>query len=170
MGKTARDWSMLDMRALWVGVGLTALTLVSAVPLGPGPFTPLTLLGGTLYVSGLLLLGMPILILKRRGDVARGDSFVNTETLVTTGLYGLVRHPQYLGWMTLAASVPLYTQHAVSLALAVMAVSATAWGFRDLDRFETEVFGEEYRRYAERVPGFNLALGVARALRRGSRP
>ena len=36
----------------------------------------------------------PIFILRRRGGVAQGESYVQTTQLVDTNLYAIVRHPQ----------------------------------------------------------------------------
>lgn len=154
------------MRWMWVGLILTALDLIGALVWGQGPSAALALFGGCLWIAGLLLLASPILILRRTGGVAAGERFVDTTTLVTTGLYGVVRHPQYLGWLVLASAVPFYTQEPLSLALAVVSIAATWWGFRDIDTWELTVFGEAYAEYMGRVPGFNLPLGVWRALTR----
>ncbi|TLM89635.1 MAG: isoprenylcysteine carboxylmethyltransferase family protein [Actinobacteria bacterium] len=161
-----RDWSRLDMRWMWVGAVLTGANLIGALFWQQGPTIWLAYLGGALWAAGLLLLAAPIWILKRRGDVESGRSFVETTTLVTTGLYGVVRHPQYLGWLVLACAVPFYTQEPASVALGAASVAATAWGFRRIDEWEITVFGDEYRRYAQRVPGWNPVAGVWRLARR----
>lgn len=163
---TQRDWSKLDMRWMWVGVALTGLDLVGALVWDQGPNEAVALLGGALWISGLALLAAPILILRRKGGVSAGKRFVDTTKLVTTGLYSVVRHPQYLGWLVLASAVPFYTQEPASAALAVASVAATWRGFRGIDAWELSVFGAEYAEYMRRVPGFDLPLGVWRALAR----
>lgn len=161
-----RDWGELDMRWMWVGMVLTASNLLLMVWWQQGGIRLLALLGMALYAFGLVLLAVPIVILRRRGGVARGAAFVETSRLVTSGLYGVVRHPQYLGWLAMTAAAPLCTQRPVAAALAVASACTTAYGFRLIDAWEIKVFGEEYVDYMQRVPGFNLPLGLWRALRR----
>ena len=47
----------------------------------------------------------PIIIFKRRGGVSKGDAYVHTTKLVTDGLYGVVRHPQYTAGLLLILSL-----------------------------------------------------------------
>ncbi len=161
-----RDWTKLDMRWMRAGLVLTALDIVSALLWLQGPSTILAAVGGVLWVFGLSLLAAPIIILRRAGGIPPGQPFINTTRLVTTGLFRLVRHPQYLGWLVLAAAVPFYTQEPASVALALAAVAATAWGLRGVDEWERGVFGEAYAEYMRQVPGFNLPAGIYRALTR----
>ena len=57
------------------------------------PFT----LGWLVWAAGMVLVMAPIVMFPRRGGVSRGKSFVHTTQLVDTGIYAVVRHPQYLG-------------------------------------------------------------------------
>lgn len=38
----------------------------------------------------------PIFSLKSKGKVTKGKSYINTTVLVDSGLYAIIRHPQYL--------------------------------------------------------------------------
>ena len=63
----------------------------------PGFYLPLFILGWVVWAAGMALVMAPIIMFPRRGGVARGKSFVHTTRLVDTGIYAVVRHPQYLG-------------------------------------------------------------------------
>ncbi|MBD3189501.1 MAG: DUF1295 domain-containing protein [Candidatus Heimdallarchaeota archaeon] len=110
-------------------------------------------------LSGILGI-LPIIILKIKGGVKKGESYVNTSKLVTTGLYALIRHPQYLSFMLLSTSITLITQSWISLILnGVIIVLTYLWGWR-ADKSLLEKFGEEYKEYKEQVPRFNLLFGI----------
>ncbi|MGC9332703.1 MAG: hypothetical protein ACP5JJ_01030 [Anaerolineae bacterium] len=51
------------------------------------------------WLVAMVLIFLPMLTLHRKGQVPSGESFVRTETLVDSGIYALVRHPLYLGWV-----------------------------------------------------------------------
>ncbi|MFK7957419.1 MAG: methanethiol S-methyltransferase [Lysobacterales bacterium] len=68
----------------------------------------------------------------------------------TPGLYRVVRHPLYVGWIIVAWATPTMTiAHAVfALLLTVYIVAAIQLEERDLVHYH----GEEYRRYQQQVP------------------
>jgi len=54
----------------------------------------LFIIGWVVWAFGMVLVMAPIIMFPRRGDVAKGKSFVHTTRLVDTGIYAIVRHPQ----------------------------------------------------------------------------
>jgi len=74
--------------------------------------------------------------------------------LVTTGLYGFVRHPIYLGIFIFLWTLAIMTANLLVL-LATLALLAVLYASID----EEEVilidrFGDEYREYKKRTPRF----------------
>jgi len=55
------------------------------------------IIGWIVWAFGMVLVIAPIVLFPRCGGVPKGKSFVNTTQLVDTGIYAIVRHPQYLG-------------------------------------------------------------------------
>lgn len=116
-----------------------------------------------LRISGLALLACSIAL--RIVAVARlGTGYsVNLgvrsgQPLVTTGLYGVVRHPGYLSLMIGFLGVALCYRHLFSsLLCVVLPALAIAWRIRVEEAILEEAFGEEYRAYRARtraiVPG-----------------
>ncbi len=97
---------------------------------------------------------------KKRGGVEKGKSYVNTTKLVDRGPYALVRHPQYLGGILFTLSITLWTQLLISLILSIIIIVLICqWTYVE-DRNLIEKFGEEYKRYIERVPRINIILGL----------
>lgn len=111
---------------------------------------------------------LPMLVLKRSGSVPQGQAYVNTTTLVTGSVYGLVRHPQYLAGILLSIGLALLTQHWVSTLLVLPVYLGIEIDARGEDRRCEAFFGEAYREYMARVPRLDLVLGIWRALRAGA--
>jgi len=60
-------------------------------------YLPLNIIGGIVWAFGMVLVMAPIVMFPRRGGIGKGESFVETTRLVSTGIYTVVRHPQYTG-------------------------------------------------------------------------
>ena len=60
-------------------------------------YSELFIIGWLVWAFGMTLVMAPIVMFPRKGGVTKGKSFVNTTRLVDTGIYGIVRHPQYTG-------------------------------------------------------------------------
>ena len=53
--------------------------------------------GWVVWGIGMVLVMAPIIMFPRHGGVEKGKSFVHTTRLVDTGIYSIIRHPQYFG-------------------------------------------------------------------------
>lgn len=74
------------------------------------------------------------------------------ETLVTDGVYGVVRHPQYLG--IIIGTAAFLVQWPTIITAAMWPILTYAY-YRQARREEQEMeerFGERYRQYKQRVP------------------
>ena len=76
-------------------------------------------------------------------------------SLATDGLYGLIRHPQYLGlFVGLFGEGVVHWPTIFSLTLfPIIVVAYTLLAYRE-EKQMLEQFGDQYRRYRERVPAF----------------
>ncbi|NYT11381.1 MAG: isoprenylcysteine carboxylmethyltransferase family protein [Methanomassiliicoccales archaeon] len=124
--------------------------------------------GWVIWVISLILGWLPIFILKRRGGVPTGKGYVHTTRLVDSGLYSIVRHPQYTAGILLSISLILISQSWLILAIGVLVILLLYIDILMTDKHELEKFGEEYKLYMKRVPRTNFILGIIRLLRRGS--
>ena len=109
----------------------------------------------------MLLVIEPIIIFPRRGGVEKGKSFVHTTRLVNTGIYSVVRHPQYLGGIiSIFITTLLWYPHWLFGVLGVAGMIVLYFGAKEEDQRLIQQFGDDYERYMQSVPRMNLLVGV----------
>lgn len=122
--------------------------------------------GWALLVLSVFLIFMAGGEFRRKGGAPEGESIVHTTVLVETGVYSVVRHPQYLGFTLIVLALVALSQHPVSV---ICAALGCALFYRDILREEqmsVSKLGEDYRRYMERVPRLNILRGIYRRFSR----
>lgn len=148
-----------------LGSVLTAAQVLLWIVWGFGDIAWLAYAGLALWWIGVVFAWVPVIQLKRRGGVARGAQYVHTTVLVDTGIYAVVRHPQFLSWPVFSVALMLMVQRWTVVALGLVAMALVLWDFRDADADGIEKFGDAYRDYMRRVPGWNPAAGAWRRVR-----
>ena len=122
-----------------------------------------------LWTAGLFGV-LPIITLRQKGGVSKGKSYVHTTVLVDSGVYAIVRHPQGgVAGLLINLGVMFITRHWSVITLGVVALALTYTDTFKEDRYCIDKFGDDYRRYMQRVPRVNFVAGVIRLLRRGKR-
>ena len=164
-----KDW----MNILW-GTLITILGIV-CFPANPLVLTgvievqsylALTIVGWVVWVFGMVLVMAPIIMFPRRGGVSKGKSFVHTTQLVDTGIYAIVRHPQYTGGIyALFLTTFLWYPHWLFGVLGVIGTAVIYLSCREEDKLLVKKFGNDYIEYINRVPGMNFVAGIIRVLR-----
>jgi protein-S-isoprenylcysteine O-methyltransferase Ste14 len=117
-----------------------------------------------LMLSGLFG-WLPIYTFRRWGRV-EGHGYMRTSKLVDRGIFGIVRHPQYLAGVLMSIALPLVTWHWLVVVLGLVAVPIYYLNTYDEEAQCIEKFGDEYQDYMKRVPRMNFVLGLWRAIRR----
>jgi len=116
-------------------------------------------------VSGLLLAGVfifwPFYLLARHGGKS-APTYMQASVVVDRGLYAVVRHPQYLGYILLACGFALLSQHTVSVLLTIIAAVLFYAQAVQEEGACLAKFGDPYAQYCRRVPRFNVILGLFR--------
>jgi protein-S-isoprenylcysteine O-methyltransferase Ste14 len=129
-------------------------------------YLPLLIIGGVVWLVGMIMVMAPIVMFPRRGGVAKGKSFVETTKLVDTGIYAIVRHPQYTGGiLAIFLTTLLWYPHWLFGVLGVVGTVVVYLGCREEDKYLIEKFGNDYKRYMKRVPRVNFPLGIVRLVR-----
>jgi len=123
-------------------------------------------IGWIIVALGLFMGYLGVSTLKRSGGVPKGRSFIHTTAIVDTGIYTVVRHPQYLCWVLVSLGIILLSQHWIVAIIGVAAAMAVHMQARQDDPSLIERFGDDYRRYMQRIPRMNLLLGIIRLLGR----
>jgi protein-S-isoprenylcysteine O-methyltransferase Ste14 len=77
----------------------------------PSALGMLYYVGWIIWAVGIVLIFLPIFVFHRKGRVEKGESFVHTTVLVETGIYAIVRHPLYLGWLLMYSAIIFWSQH-----------------------------------------------------------
>jgi protein-S-isoprenylcysteine O-methyltransferase Ste14 len=141
----------------WVGYAISGgsialyMYLVSVLDV-PDSLRPLRYLGWLLLGLGVGLIVLSIVTLVRN----RGGG------LIEDGIYGIVRHPMYLGAMFCFSAYCFFVPHWLVLLIVLVNVGI-AYGFMlQGDRENVARFGAAYRHYMDTVPRMNLLAGILR--------
>lgn len=137
----------------------------------PGFYLPLFIIAWIVWAFGMVLVMAPIIMFPRRGGVPKGKSFIHTTKLVDTGIYAVVRHPQYTGGIyAIFITTLMAYPHWLFAILGVLGVTLTYISCIDEDKRLIQQFGDKYTDYIQRVPRVNIFLGVIRLWRQRQRP
>jgi protein-S-isoprenylcysteine O-methyltransferase Ste14 len=130
-------------------------------------YLPLEIIAWVVLAFSLVMVLAPMVMFPRWGGVPKGKSWVNTTRLVDTGIYAIVRHPQYAGgiYAIFLTNFLLYP-HWLFAVLGVAGAVVTYLGCVEEDKLLVKKFGDDYREYIQRVPRTNFWLGIIRLLRR----
>ena len=127
----------------------------------------LKVVGVVLWLVSLIFGWVPVVTLRRLGQVGAGKSYIHTEHLVDTGVYGIIRHPQYVAVAAVNVGLALISQHWLVILVGVPAFVLACVQIGRADQEGIAKFGDEYREYMKRVPRANFVLGVVRMAQRG---
>ena len=106
-------------------------------------------LGVLLYAAGGVLRLAPVFVLGRRFS---GLVAIQPEhRLVSSGLYGVIRHPSYLGLFLLSLGWGLAFRSGVGVILAVLTLPVLLARIEAEERLLSETFGAEYDAYRART-------------------
>jgi protein-S-isoprenylcysteine O-methyltransferase Ste14 len=165
---------MSETRFSWmtfVPVTFASLLFISQILVGMYLLSTVTQIevfayvGVALYILSGILFGMlPVLEFRKKGRVSPGKSYIHTTQLVETGVYSIVRHPQYVTFMLWAFAGMLLFQHWLIILLGVPIIPLTYLDLIRADNDAIEKFGADYAAYMRRVPRANFLLGIFRRL------
>lgn len=142
----------------WAEVGvvpepfLIAGASVALFVTSPQPGLATALPGVLLTTAGLLLIAWTF---RSWPSLHVGHGVLPDQKLLSTGAYGWVRHPVYVGGVLLWAALAVGFASLATAALTVLyVIPAYVLYARSEEAMMTEQFGDAYRRYAARVPRF----------------
>ncbi|TGD85737.1 isoprenylcysteine carboxylmethyltransferase family protein [Mycolicibacterium sp. CH28] len=106
-----------------------------------------SVLGDVLVVVGL---GMAMLVVYQNRYAAANITVEENQPLVSTGLYGVVRHPMYLGTLILMIGIPLALGSYWALLIVVPGCALLVVRILDEEKLLSEEL-DGYRRYMQTV-------------------
>lgn len=125
----------------------------------------LAYIGVGLYIFSGWIFGMfPIVEFRKKGGVKKGKSYIQTTKLVDTGIYSIIRHPQFTTWILWAIAGMLLFQHWIVILLGIPIIPLTYIDLLRADQRLIEKFGDDYKQYMQKVPRANFVLGIIRYL------
>lgn len=137
-------------------LGITFFLNIIVINLFPPTIGELVVVGYTILGIGALFFVLSVFTLRRRG----------TSNVVDSGVYGIVRHPMYLGAMVMFLSHIFLGQNWIVAIGTIVGIACCYLIILSGDQRNIEKFGDEYRLYMQSVPRMNLLLGVIRLQRR----
>lgn len=127
----------------------------------------LAYIGVGLYsFSGLIFGMLPVFEFRKKGGVTKGKSYIYTTKLVDSGIYSIVRHPQYVTFMLWAIAGMLLFQHWIVICLGIPVIPLMYVDLIHADKEGIKKFGDDYKQYMRKVPRANFLLGIIRVLKR----
>jgi protein-S-isoprenylcysteine O-methyltransferase Ste14 len=106
-------------------------------------------LGIAIFAAGGVLRLWPVFVLGRRFSVL--VAIQSGHTLVTTGIYRLIRHPSYLGLLLTALGWAFGFRSGVGLLLLALLIPPLLRRIHAEERLLDMQFGDEYRAYVKRT-------------------
>jgi protein-S-isoprenylcysteine O-methyltransferase Ste14 len=119
-------------------------------------------IGIAFMVPALILWIIPVMTLRSYGNISSQGSFLATTELVDKGIYRLIRHPQYLGFMILSIGMAFYFQLDMTIVISALTIIFLAFGIKEEEKLLVDQFGDEYQEYKKRVPSINVFLRLFR--------
>jgi protein-S-isoprenylcysteine O-methyltransferase Ste14 len=157
-GPTAETRTVQKIATLGTVASVVAVLVVSALDHRFGwsqvP-TPVVVLGGVLVAVGL---GMATLVVSQNNYAAATITVEAEQKVVSTGLYGLVRHPMYVGALIMMIGMPLALDSYWGLVTLVPGVAVLAFRIDDEEKMLREEL-DGYSEYTQKVH-YRLVPGV----------
>lgn len=119
-------------------------------------------IGYAFWGLGAIFGVVPIIQFKMHGGVKKGESYIKTTKIVSTGLYAIVRHPQYLAGIIISMALAFLSQHWVVDVLVIPIIVFTYIDTFNEDKRILTKFGEDYEEYMRKVPRLEPISGTIR--------
>jgi len=140
-------------------LGVTFFLNIIAINLFPSIIEELVAVGYTIFGIGAVFYILSVFTLRKKG----------ISRIIDSGIYGIVRHPMYLGAIIMFFSHFFLGQNWVVAIGTIVAIVCCYLIILSDDEQNIEKFGDDYRRYMKKVPRINLVLGVMRLLQHRKR-
>jgi len=141
---------------LMIILGIAFFLNIIAINLFPPIFEELVVVGYTIFGIGAVLYILSVFTLRRK----------SVSDIVDNGVYGVVRHPMYLGAMIMFFSHVFLGQNWIVAIGTIVALVCCYLIILSDEQQNLEKFGDAYKCYMQMVPRMNVFLGILRLLQR----
>ena len=107
----------------------------------------LSYLGWILLLLSVYFAIVPVYAFRKKAEVSKGKSYIHTKIIVDTGVFSVVRHPQYLSMLLVALGLILIVQHWLIFTFSVVSMILIYIGILKQDKILVRKFGDDYKRY-----------------------
>ena len=150
MKRTTKDNILMTISGITFFLNVIAINFFHPI------FEELVIVGFAILALGALFFVLSVFTLRRKG----------TSNIVDGGIYGVVRHPMYLGAMVMFFSHIFFGQNWIVAISTIVGIVCCYLIILSGDERNIEKFGNDYEAYMQKVPRMNLLLGLIRLLRR----
>ena len=160
-----KQWSRRTRLIVWGGaiVMLVLAWILSWFLTRPTAVRALWYVGWVVWVCGAILIILPLIMIYGR---SKSKGWIDTIPIVDSGIYSLVRHPLYLGWLLMYVVVIFFGQHWIPLVLGIAGIACVYLISVQEDMRLVVSLGDDYVRYMQKTPRMNILLGLVRVLQR----
>jgi protein-S-isoprenylcysteine O-methyltransferase Ste14 len=120
---------------------------------------------GFIFLSAIFGM-LPIFTFRMKGRIEKRKSYMHTTKIVTSGMYSIIRHPQYMAGILINIGLILISQHWLIIIIGVVSMVLIYLDALRADQNLILKFGKEYSDYAEKVPRLNFIAGIIRLIKR----
>jgi protein-S-isoprenylcysteine O-methyltransferase Ste14 len=136
-------------------LGIAFFLNIITINMFPGKIEELVIVGYGIFGIGASLYILSVLTLRRKG----------VDNIVDSGIYGIVRHPMYLGAMIMFFSHIFLGQNWIVATGTIVALVCCYLIILSDEEQSLEKYGDDYKRYMQRAPRINFVSGIIRLLR-----
>ena len=120
----------------------------------------LQVIGNVLICITAVLTLITFVTFRNKGKPEKGIE--ETTVLIEGTIFGIIRHPLYLGFALWGIGQILAIQSTISMILGVIAIFCAWMASKKEDEFNIMKFGDDYREYMKKVPMWNVLEGLRR--------
>lgn len=140
-------------------LGITFFLNIIVMNIFPPIIKGFVVIGWVILGIGALFVVLSIFMLRRKG----------VSKIIDSEVYGVVRHPMYIGGMVMFFSHIFFGQNLIVVISSIVGIVCCYLIILSADQRNIEKFGDDYRTYMANVPRMNFLLGIIRLLRRRNR-
>ncbi|WP_456487536.1 methyltransferase family protein [Candidatus Alkanophaga liquidiphilum] len=89
---------------------------------------------------------------------------IGRGSLVESGVYAFVRHPEFLGHILIIFALVIISQHWIGLIVGAILIVLLCLAMIEEEKRNIEKFGDAYSDYMKRVPRINLIAGIIKQI------